>query len=346
MGGLSRKSAYLGSYIKETGNTPLIMDAGDTFFASPVLAAPNAVADKKQAEGLLTGYETVGCDVFNVGGFDLAAGLEFLQSLKESTSIPFISSNLTHENGDLIFNSHHILEQNGFKIGVVGVTNNVPDHINDVKKLPYAESAIQVIDEIRSQVDFVVLLANIKRKNAKTFAEDIPNADYIFLSRDTQRTRPEKTQSENGPYVYASGNQGKFLTMVEIDVNDPSHPITNITEANGRITAINRRIEKLQNKDPGKPLEEIYADKPNVLKLITDYNQQLIKYETIMNDAVNTTIYESIPMDKKVGENDELLAFVDETLATCNALRKKKVKDTGLIKTKKSPILKETLNIN
>ena len=60
---------------------PLILDAGDTFFASPVLAAGNVVGDKKQAEGLLIGYETVGCDVLNVGGFDLAAGLDFLTSL-------------------------------------------------------------------------------------------------------------------------------------------------------------------------------------------------------------------------------------------------------------------------
>jgi 2',3'-cyclic-nucleotide 2'-phosphodiesterase (5'-nucleotidase family) len=304
---------------------PLILDAGDTFFTSPVLAAGNVVGDKRQAEGLLKGYETVGCDVLNVGGFDLAAGLDFLISLKESTSIPFISSNLIHENGELIFPSHHILIQNGFSIGVVGISNNVPEHIKDVKKLPYAETAINVIDKIKSQVDFIVLLANVERKNVKSIADDIPNADYIFISRDIQRTRPEMTQSENGPFVYASGIQGKYLTMVEIDMYDPSQPITNISEANGRINSINRRFKRLQQKDPNKPFEEIYADKPNVLRLITDYNQQLVKYETIMNDAVNTSIYKSIPLDKNVGENNEVLAFVDETLASCNALRKKAI---------------------
>jgi len=324
----------------------LILDAGDAFFASPVLAAPSITADKKQAEGLLKGYESVGCDVLNVGGFDLAAGLEFLLSLQEKTSIPFISSNLTDENGELLFPSHSILEQNGFKIGVVGVSNNIPDHITRVKKLPYAETAKETIESIRPEVDFVVLLANVKRKNSNTIAADIPNADYIFLSRDTQRTRPEKAQVENGPYVYSSGNQGKFLTMVEIKVNDTSQPITNITEANGKILALNKRIEKLQKKDPSKTLKDIYSDKPNVLKLITDYNQQLIKYETIMNNAVNTIIYESIPLGKKIGENDEILAFVDETLASCNALRPKKMSDSGTIKTKKSPIRKETLKIN
>jgi 2',3'-cyclic-nucleotide 2'-phosphodiesterase (5'-nucleotidase family) len=312
----------------------LILDAGDTFFASPVLVAGNVDADKKQAEGLLTGYETVGCDVLNVGGFDLAAGLDFLLSLKEMTSIPFISSNLTYENGELIFPSHHILEQNGFFIGVVGVSNNVPEHIKDVKKLPYAETAKIIINEIKSQVDFVVLLANVKRNNARTIADDIPNADYIFLSRDTQRTRPGTKQSDNGPYVYGSGNQGKYLTVVEIDINDPGQPIIDISTMKFKIPSMNKRIERLQSKEPDKSLEEIYADKPNVLKLVANYKQQLSKFETIMKDAVNTTIYESIPLGKNVGENNEVLAFVDETLASCNALRQKKINASEKIKKK------------
>jgi len=291
-------------------------------------------ADKKQAEGLLTGYETVGCDVLNVGGFDLAAGLDFLLSLKEMTSIPFISSNLTYENGELIFPSHHILEQNGFFIGVVGVSNNVPEHIKDVKKLPYAETAKIIINEIKSQVDFVVLLANVKRNNARTIADDIPNADYIFLSRDTQRTRPGTKQSDNGPYVYGSGNQGKYLTVVEIDINDPGQPIIDISTMKFKIPSMNKRIERLQSKEPDKSLEEIYADKPNVLKLVANYKQQLSKFETIMKDAVNTTIYESIPLGKNVGENNEVLAFVDETLASCNALRQKKINASEKIKKK------------
>ena len=51
----------------------MILDAGDTFFASAVLAPQNAEGDKKQAEGILQGYEKIGCDALNIGGFDLAA---------------------------------------------------------------------------------------------------------------------------------------------------------------------------------------------------------------------------------------------------------------------------------
>ncbi len=116
-----------------------------------------------------------------------------------------------------------------------------------------------------------------------------------------------------------------------------------ISAAEGKIKSITKRLKKLQDKDPEKSLEEIYADKPNVLKLVEDYRQQLVKYETIMADAVNTTKYESVALSKKVGEDSELLTFVDETLASCNALRKKPIKASKSIITtpKKGPFKKK-----
>ena len=320
----------------------MILDAGDAFFASAVLANRNAEGDKLQAKGLLQGYETIGCDALNVGGFDLASGKDFLISLAEGSSIPFISANLTDMENNLLFPPFTIVENNGFKVGVTGVSDLVPEHVKDVQKRPYVEAANQVIAELRSKVDFIVLLANVHRKHVKGIAHQIPDADYIFISRDTQRTRPEIKQEEGGPYVYSSGNQGKYLTVVEIALNDPSQPIMNISAAKGKISSISKRLKKLQEKDPDRTIEEIYADKPNVLKLATDYREQLVKYESIMANAINTTKFQSIPLSKSVGEDSELLAFVDETLATCSALRKKPIKaPKNIIKPKAGPIKKK-----
>lgn len=322
------------------------MDAGDTFFSSAVLASQNADGDKLQAKGLLQGYEKIGCDALNVGGFDIAAGKDFLMSLAHGSSIPFISANLTDSNDNLLFPSHIIIENNGFKIGVTGFSNLIPAHVNDVNKRPYVEAINKVISDIESQVDFVVLLANIERKKVNSLAEKFPDADYIFISRDTQRTRPAVKQVDGGPYLYSSGVQSKYVTVVNISLNDVRQPIIDISTAKGKISSITQRIERLQKKDPDRTIEELYADKPNVLKLVSDYRQQLVKYETIMADAINTTQYESIPLSNVVGEDAELLAFVDETLATCSALRKKNIKASkNIIKPKSGP-LKKKISIN
>jgi 2',3'-cyclic-nucleotide 2'-phosphodiesterase (5'-nucleotidase family) len=88
----------------------VILDAGDAFFASAVLANRNAEGDKLQAKGLLQGYATIGCDALNVGGFDLAAGKDFLMSLAEGSSIPFISANLTDTENNLLFRHLQLLK--------------------------------------------------------------------------------------------------------------------------------------------------------------------------------------------------------------------------------------------
>ncbi len=289
------------------------------------------------------GYEIIGCDALNIGGFDLAAGSEFISSLQKEVNIPFISANLVDENSQLLFKPFTIIEKSGFKIGVTGVTNHIPNQIKNVKKLPYIETGNAVIKELKTKVDFVVLLANVQNKETRTIARDFPDANYIFISRNTQNTRPSSKQAENGPYVYGSGVQGKYLSVVEVEIKDESQPIIDISVAKNKLASINKRLKKLQKKDPNKTLEEIYADKPNVLKLVKDYHQQVEKYESILSNAVNTTIYSSVSLSNNIGENPELVAFVDETLASCNSLRKKPIKSSkNIIKRKSGPFKKKT----
>ncbi|MCH7613836.1 MAG: hypothetical protein IIB45_10825 [Candidatus Marinimicrobia bacterium] len=334
------------NYRKEKGIDPIIIDAGDAFFASSVLAAQNVEADKLQAKALMQGYEKIGCDALNIGGFDLASGLDFIYSLQEEINFPFISANLTDLNNQLLFEPYTIIEKSGFKIGITGVTNHIPSHVVDVKKRPYKEAGNAAIQELKTKVDYIVLLANVQNSHTKTIAADFPDANYIFISRTTKRTRPSSKQVENGPYVYGSGIQGKYLTVVELDIKDDVEPIVDISTAKEKLSSIDRRLKQMQKNNPDSSLEKIYADKPNVLKLITDYRQQIVKYETIMAQAINTSKYESLSLSKSVGEDLELLAFVDETLATCKSLRRTPIKVSKKIIMPKSGPFKKKIIIN
>jgi len=309
-----------------------------------VLAPQNIEADKLKAKALMQGYEKIGCDVLNIGGFDLATGLDFIYSLQEEINIPFISANLTDTSDQLLFDPYEIVEKSGFKIGITGVSDHIPKHIVDVNKRPYKEAGNAAIEGLKTKVDFIVLLVNIKYTKPKTIAADFPDADYIFLSRNTLKTRPSLAQVENGPFVYGSGIQGKYLTVVEMDIKNNEESLVDISTAKEKLSSINRRLKQMQKNNPDNSLEEIYADKPKVLKLITDYRQQIIKYEAIMANAVNTTSFRTLPLSKSVGEDPELLAFVNETLATCESLRKPAFKvSKNTIKPKSGPLKKKSV---
>ena len=60
-------------------------------FNNAVLTEISEQPDKLRAQAILKGYERIGCQAVNVGGFELAAGTAYLQQIVDSTEIPFTS---------------------------------------------------------------------------------------------------------------------------------------------------------------------------------------------------------------------------------------------------------------
>jgi len=82
----------------------------------------------------------------------------------------------------------------------------------------------------------------------------------------------------------------------------------------------------LQKKDPNKSLDELYAGQANVLKIIEQNRNKLKESEAAIKSAQNTLTFETIALNNKIQDNPELLAFVDESLATCSSLKPKTAK--------------------
>jgi hypothetical protein len=55
--------------MRQDGNDPLILDAGDLFFTTPDLHDSNRVSEKYRASVILMGYEQIGCDAPHSWGF-------------------------------------------------------------------------------------------------------------------------------------------------------------------------------------------------------------------------------------------------------------------------------------
>ena len=80
--------------IKETGIDPIILDAGDLFFSTKNLNNTNRKSEIFRAKSILEGYNKIGCDVINIGQYEILNGLKFLKEINRDNSIPFISANL------------------------------------------------------------------------------------------------------------------------------------------------------------------------------------------------------------------------------------------------------------
>ena len=302
----------------------MILDAGDLFFSTPKLTKINHASELYRASAILEGYGKIGCDAINIGHYEMLGGLPFLKEMDSQSDIPFVSANIRDaKTNELLFDPFIIKSKNGLEIGIIGVTDKVPDTSKTILADDFIESGQKYIQDLKNKVDVIVMLVNSDRKTYNDLPENFADADFIVTSGSTNMTRPNNPQKEGGPYLYSCGKQGKYLSVLSVDIKDSKKQIVDISSHETNIKSINKRLARLQKKDPDKPLKELYAQQANVLKLIDQYENDLKISEVVIKSASNTLKYETIALNKKIQDNKDLLAFVDESLATCNSLNPK-----------------------
>ena len=311
--------------MRANGVDPLILDAGDLFFSTKAINDSNRNSEVYRAKAILEGYQKIGCDAINIGHYEILNGLSFLKNITKKTGLPFISSNIKDSSTDeLLFEPYRILHRDELKIGVVGSTNLMPDTCKSISTDDFIESCNKYANQIANDVDVIVALVNANRSDQNGLVDRMPNVDFIITSGSTNMSRSNSPQKKEGPYIYSCGKQGKYLLSLSIDIKDNSTPFVDVSAAEKKIDSANKRFERLQKKDPEKSLDEIYKDQENVLKLIKKYREDIVESETLIASAVNTIEFEPIPLNKKVEDDEELLAFVTKSVKQCDALGPKK----------------------
>ena len=310
--------------MRQEGRDPVILDAGDLFFSTPELNDSNRVSEQFRANAILKGYGKIGCDAINVGHYELSAGLEFLLESARKSTIPFISANLRDaDTYKLLFEPYLLIQRQGLTIGVVGLTNLVPDTTSAVVMEDYLAAGRRAIDRIRGRVDVVVVLVNSERKSYGVLPQEFPKADLIYTSGSTMMTRPMMKQAEEGPYLYSSGREGRYLNVTDLNIVDKKKPLVNVSYLQENMKYTRRKLDRLGDADPEKALEEIYAGQKNVLNTISQGRAGIARATTTLESAVNTLHFQNAAMDKSIKDDTDMAAFVSQSLTTCSGLIKK-----------------------
>ena len=315
--------------MRKAGDDPLILDAGDMFFSKTNINTDNINSEKYRCKTMLDGYEKIGCNALNIGKYEVLAGLSFLKKMENKySSIPFISGNIKDRaSGELLFKPYVTIIRDGLNLGVIGLSNMIPDTMTSVSIEDYITSGNRLIDEIKGEVDLIILLVNTDRNSQSSLAKNFPDADFIFTSGSTHRTSASMPQKPEGPYIYSNGKQGKYLTIVDLDIKNSIDPISDVSAQEQKIKQLNNRLNRLQKKDPSKSLNDIYAGQDNILSLIKRYRNDLNTAETILQKAKNKMRFTSFALNKKIKDDPEILAMVDIAVDKCAKLDKSKKSD-------------------
>ena len=314
LGGLSRKFIAIDD-MRKKGENPLILDAGDMFFSKTNISN-NIKSEKFRCSTMLQGYEKIGCDALNIGKYELLAGVSFLKQMEEKyKSIPFVSANIKYKDtGELLFRPYIIEERDGLKIGIIGLSNMVPDTMTNLIADDYIKTGNTFIKNLKNQVDLIVLLVNTDRNSQSLLTKNFDEADFIFTSGSTHRTSASMPQKPDGPYVYANGKQGKYLTVIDLDIKNNKDPISDLSSKEQKVKQLTNRLKRLQKKDPSKKLEDIYSGQDNILNLIKRYRSELETAKALVEKAKNKMRFSSLALNKKINDDPEILAMVDVAL--------------------------------
>ena len=304
------------------GKNPIILDAGDLFFSTPTLHDSIRSSESYRASAIIKGYGQIGCDAINVGHYELANGLPFLLDITQSTSIPFISANLKDATtGKLLFEPYIILRRSDLKIGIIGLTDLASDSIPELVVDDYIVAGQEFISKIKKKVDVVVMLVNSDRSTYKDLPTHFLDADLIYTSGSSSLTRPMMRQLVDGPYLYSSGREGRYLNVTELNIKNKSYPVTNVSYLEEKMNYTQRKLDRLQDSVTEKTLEEIYAGQEAVLEKIAQSRNSITHKREILEAAVNTLYFENVPMGKEIIDDENMISFVNETLSKCSELK-------------------------
>ncbi len=197
-----------------------MVDAGNSLFNGISLSSITEAEDKVAAEYVAKGMSLVKYDVANVGPNDLAAGLDFLVKIRDTSSFKIISSNIVlKKTGAPVFETSFVKNVGGVKVGFFGIAGGGVSGAHDVDTFTFTdprETGRKMVKELSGKATLIVALLAMDRKDAYDFAKAVPGVDLIITTSEPQPI-PIPTLHE-GVYMVSADEKGKRLGRVTVTI--------------------------------------------------------------------------------------------------------------------------------
>lgn len=249
----------------------LLVDGGALLFARRQAESEiKTRQDRILARAIVQSYNEMGYDAVGISSYDLSGGLNFLFEMSELADFPWLSANIFDETGKKnIFTPSLVLERNGVKIGIFALTDpsRSPSTANNIRIESWQKILPDLITELRSQCDMVILLSSLSRKTNEEISRNYPEINIIIQSATS--TGNLKPVLFGNTLITQTAKQGKYLGHLQINWQKNSSWQNNktspLTIRFNELDRIKWQINKLKGK--GNPTE-IYRNRPRILEYL------------------------------------------------------------------------------
>ena len=221
--GLAERATFIKS-VRKTNENVLLLDAGD-------INTGSALSNMFDAEPDILAYNAIEYDAVTFGNHEFDKSLKKLQSQMEKSTFPWISANITFENGDFLGKPYIIKDFPGFRVGVIGLTTlRTLTIANPDSSLVFAneiETAAKYVEILKNQLncDIIVVLGHLgdvleekSQITSQKLAETVSGIDIIVDGH--AHTQMDEPLFVNGTYIVSANEWGKYVGVGTLTVKD------------------------------------------------------------------------------------------------------------------------------
>jgi 5'-nucleotidase/UDP-sugar diphosphatase len=194
---------------------------------------------------IVEAFNRMGCDAVGIGEDDLRLGTKAFARAKKKASFPFVSANVVKKYGRRVSDPYVIKNAAGLRWGIFSLMSANPSskvQTRDWKVLDPVSKGKQVVKELRSKADIIILLAAMPIKELRSLLSQLPEITIAVAGHNPSGLR--KPLQVGQTIVVSSNAYGKYLGMLTLFFEDPT--ATFVDEA--KVMRLERELAVVEDK--------------------------------------------------------------------------------------------------
>ena len=259
LGGISKRHTLI-NHLREKDENLLLLSLGD-------LTGKVGRQDEIKMETAFESLDLMGYVAHNLGEKDLEMGTDLLGYLSQISNVDLISSNIVFTTEVLGIKPYVIKEiktkDTTLSVGILGIVSPglVESAYQNMEVMDPVVSLTPLLSDLRDKTDILILLSHAEMEESIVIAEACPELDLIISGHLVDRPDLYREKVKN-TYVIPVGEKGNYVGKITLS---PQQKQTGEDEYFDRLPPV---IEIT-------PLDERFADSPDIAMLLRIYQERL-----------------------------------------------------------------------
>jgi len=172
-------------------------------------------------------FEHMKYDLINLGLDELSAGSAFVYKAKERMNTPLILGNISYEGIGYILDRYRIIERQGIKIGVFGLTSeyaglNLPENaISEIIVQREIDAAKELVEMLKkNRCDIIIGLTSTGYEHDLALADEIEGIDVILSGNEGRGMRESVESPVNHTIIIKGYGELSSVEKITLETDD------------------------------------------------------------------------------------------------------------------------------